>query len=326
MREGAARARTIVLEASGWPGHRAGQHLDVRLRAEDGYEAQRAYSVSSPPGEPPAITVELLADGEVSSYLVEEPRPRDALEIRGPLGGHFVWEAATARAPLLLVAGGSGLVPLMAMARHRAEAGSAVPARLLVAARSLEDLLFAELSELGARGDGLEVLVTLTRTKPPGWSGYARRVDTDLLRESRGHRRKRRTRSSAARPRSSRWWRAAWSSSATTPGASGRNDSGRPEEAEVRTEELRLDGNALGGLLLDVFGVDMTAAWATCGSCAVHAELAQVDVYVRCPGTVARCRACGAVLLRLVEGPDRIWLDLGGIRSLELPRGATPPA
>ena len=184
MREETARARTIVLDAPGWPGHRAGQHLDVRLTAEDGYQAQRAYSLSSPPDDPPAITVELLADGEVSAYLVEELRVGDAIEIRGPIGGHFVWEAATGRAPLLLVAGGSGLVPLMAMVRHRAAAGSSVPARLLVSARSLDDLLFAEeLSELGGRDDGLEVVVTLTRTQPPGWTGHSRRVDTELLRE-----------------------------------------------------------------------------------------------------------------------------------------------
>jgi len=177
------RVRTLVLSAPDWPGHRAGQHLDVRLTAPDGYQAQRSYSLSSAPGEPPAITVERLEDGEVSPFLVGELRPGDRLEVRGPIGGWFVWEPALG-GPLLLVGGGSGIVPLMAMARLRAAAGSEVPARLLLSSRSWEDVIYRD--ELAALADGprgLEVVHTLTRSQPAGWSGYARRVDEELLRE-----------------------------------------------------------------------------------------------------------------------------------------------
>ena len=170
--------RTIVLDVPDWAGHRAGQHLDVRLTAEDGYRAERSYSIGSPPGEPVAITVERLDDGEVSPYLTEELRAGDALELRGPIGGYFVWGPEDG-GPLLLVAGGSGVVPLMAMLRHRHAAGSDVPARLLYSSRTLEDVIYrAELDRLGA-----EVVHTLTREQPPGWTGYTRRVDAEMLRE-----------------------------------------------------------------------------------------------------------------------------------------------
>jgi ferredoxin-NADP reductase len=172
------RVRTLVLDVPGWRGHRAGQHLDVRLTAEDGYQAQRSYSVASAPGEPPAITVEVLDDGEVSPYLVEEVREGDAFEVRGPIGGYFVWDAGDT-APVLLVAGGSGVVPLMSMARHRAREGGTAPMRLLYSSRSLDDVIFRE--ELETLG--LEVVHTLTREQPPGWAGYSRRIDDELLRE-----------------------------------------------------------------------------------------------------------------------------------------------
>ena len=177
------RVRTLVLDTPDWPGHRAGQHLDVRLTAEDGYQAQRSYSVASAPGEPPAITVERLEDGEVSPYLVDELEIGDRFEVRGPIGGYFVWEAAQS-GPLLLVAGGSGIVPLMSMIRHRAATGSDVPVRLLSSSRSLEDVIYRqELEELASRRDGLEVVHALTRAQPPGWTGYARRVDGAMLAE-----------------------------------------------------------------------------------------------------------------------------------------------
>ena len=177
------RVRTLVLAAPEWRGHRAGQHLDVRLTAEDGYQAQRSYSIASPPGEPPAITVERLEDGEVSPYLVDELMVGDQLELRGPVGGYFVWEAAQG-GPLLLVAGGSGIVPLMAMIRHRVSTRSDAPTRLVYSSRSFEEVIYGrELDELAARDDGLEVFHTLTRSRPPGWRGYARRIDTALLRE-----------------------------------------------------------------------------------------------------------------------------------------------
>jgi ferredoxin-NADP reductase len=178
-----SRVRTIVLDVPDWPGHRAGQHLDVRLTAEDGYQAQRSYSIASPPGAPPAITVEELDDGEVSPYLAAELREGDEIEVRGPIGGYFVWEPG-GEIPLLLVAGGSGIVPLMAMIRHRAATGDRTPTRLLYSSRRLEEVIYAaELEELAARQDGLELFLTLTREQPPDWEGHAQRVDTKLMRE-----------------------------------------------------------------------------------------------------------------------------------------------
>jgi ferredoxin-NADP reductase len=175
-------ARTLVLDVPEWSGHRPGQHVDVRLTAEDGYQAQRSYSIASAPeDELVSITVERLEDGDVSPYLVDELRPGDRFELRGPIGGYFVWDVALG-GPLLLVAGGSGVAPLMAMARHRAAAGSDVPARLLLSSRTLEDVIYREELERLAAG-GLEVVHTLTRAQPDGWSGYARRVDAEMLRE-----------------------------------------------------------------------------------------------------------------------------------------------
>ena len=173
-----AMVRTISLSLPGWAGHRAGQHLDVRLTAEDGYEAERSYSIASAPSEPVAITVERLDDGEVSPYLTEELRPGDEIEIRGPIGGYFVWDPPGG-APLLLLAGGSGIVPLRAILRQRSRTGSSVPVRLLYSARSLADVIYrAELAQLG---DGIQVTYTLTREQPPGWTGYARRVDQEMI-------------------------------------------------------------------------------------------------------------------------------------------------
>ena len=172
------RVRTIVLDVPDWPGHRAGQHLDVRLTAEDGYRAEREYSIASAPGEPVAITVERLEDGEVSPYLTEELRSGDGLELRGPIGGYFVWEPEDG-GPLLLVAGGSGVVPLRSMLRHRQRSGSDVPVRLLYSSRTLEDVIYR--TELDAAGEGIEVVYTLTREQSPDWTGYARRVDAELL-------------------------------------------------------------------------------------------------------------------------------------------------
>jgi len=179
------RVRTLVLDVPDWPGHRAGQHVDVRLTAEDGYQAERSYSLASAPGDPPALAVERLEDGEVSPYLVDEVVPGDRFELRGPIGGYFVWGAADgADEPLLLVAGGSGVVPLMSMIRHREAAGSSVPTRLVYSSRTFDDIIYRdELDELGSRGVGLEVVHTLTRSEPPGWSGRSGRIDLDLLRE-----------------------------------------------------------------------------------------------------------------------------------------------
>jgi ferredoxin-NADP reductase len=187
------RTRSLFLEVPGWEGHRAGQHVDVRLTAEDGYQAQRSYSIASAPEERSLeLVVERLDDGEVSPYLTDELRTGDKLELRGPIGGWFVWEAKDG-GPLFLVAGGSGIAPLMAMIRHRAvmamirhraAAGSEAPSRLLYSSRSREDIIFAgELDHLAASDGSLEVVHTLTRSQPPGWTGYARRIDDEMLAE-----------------------------------------------------------------------------------------------------------------------------------------------
>jgi ferredoxin-NADP reductase len=176
------RVKTLAFDVPGWPGHRAGQHVDVRLTAEDGYRAERSYSIgSAPDGSRIELTVERLDDGEVSPYLTEELRTGDTIELRGPVGGYFVWEPAQG-GPLLLVAGGSGIVPLMAMLRVRAVAGSDAEARLLLSSRSWDDVVYREeLDRLS--GDGLRVVHTLTRSQPSGWTGYARRVDAEMLAE-----------------------------------------------------------------------------------------------------------------------------------------------
>jgi ferredoxin-NADP reductase len=176
-----AHACTIVFDVPGWPGHRAGQHVDVRLTAEDGYQAERSYSIASAPEDPQlSLTIERIDDGEVSPYLADELRPGDELELRGPIGGPFTWDAAQG-GPLLLLAGGSGLVPLMAMLRHHEAAGSHVDARLLVSARRLDDLLFRDELMRHAQRAGVSVQVTLTREQPDGWDGHAGRIDAPML-------------------------------------------------------------------------------------------------------------------------------------------------
>jgi ferredoxin-NADP reductase len=177
------RVRSIVLGCPGWPGHLAGQHVDVRLTAEDGYQAQRSYSIASAPeDEHLVLTVERLRDGEVSPYLVEVLRPGDQLELRGPIGGYFVWKESLG-GPLLLLAGGSGIVPFRSMLRHHAATGSSVPVRLLYSSRSFGDLIYRnELAQLDA-STRIDVFYTLTREWPEVWNGHRRRIDGELLRE-----------------------------------------------------------------------------------------------------------------------------------------------
>jgi ferredoxin-NADP reductase len=184
VRRETARVVTLALEVPDWDGHLPGQHVDVRLTAEDGYSAERGYSIASAPdGELVELAVERLDDGEVSPYLTGELRAGDQLELRGPVGGYFVW-VPDRGGPLLLVGGGSGVVPLMAMLRYRAATGSQVPTRLLYSSRSLDDVIFREeLDRLAAAGDGLTVTYALTRAQPPGWAGYARRIDAAMLEE-----------------------------------------------------------------------------------------------------------------------------------------------
>jgi ferredoxin-NADP reductase len=173
-----ARTKSIVLDAHDWPGHLPGQHVDVRLTAEDGYQAQRSYSIASAPQDGKLVlTVERLHDGEVSPYLTDVLEPGDDLELRGPVGGYFVWREALG-GPLLLVAGGSGVVPLRAMLRHHRATASEIPVRLLYSARMRGDLIYRD--ELA----DYETTITLTREQPPGWNGRTGRVDPDLLAET----------------------------------------------------------------------------------------------------------------------------------------------
>ena len=183
-RPAAPRTRSLFLDIPGWEGHKAGQHIDLRLTAEDGYQAQRSYSIASAPEEEKVeLVVERLDDGEVSPYLTDELRAGDRLELRGPIGGWFAWEAKDG-GPLFLVAGGSGIAPLMAIIRHRTAAESDATCRLLYSSRSREETIFAdELDRLAASDGSLEVVHTLTRSQPPGWTGYARRIDGEMIAE-----------------------------------------------------------------------------------------------------------------------------------------------
>jgi ferredoxin-NADP reductase len=182
--------RTLTLDVPGWPGHLAGQHVDVRLTAQDGYQTERSYSIASPPEDARlALTIERLEDGEVSSYLCGELRAGDQFELRGPIGGYFVWDVSVG-GPLLLVAGGSGIVPLMAMLRHRAAAlpgadgRHALPARLLYSSRRWDEVIYRdELARLATSDAALEVTHTITRDQPPGWTGFRRRIDRAMLTE-----------------------------------------------------------------------------------------------------------------------------------------------
>ncbi len=178
------RVRTLTLAVPDWPGHLSGQHVDVRLTAEDGYQAQRSYSIGSPPeAREIELTVETISDGEVSPYLTGELRPGDIFELRGPIGGYFVWSNSLV-GPLVLIAGGSGIVPLMAMLRHRAIAGHSCGALLVYSSRSWDDVIYrAELERLAAEDPSVRLIHTLTRAQPAGWQGYRRRIDKTMLAE-----------------------------------------------------------------------------------------------------------------------------------------------
>jgi ferredoxin-NADP reductase len=183
-----ASVKTFTLKLPAWMRHRAGQHYDIRLTAEDGYQTQRSYSIASEPereGELD-ITVERIDDGEVSTYLHDVVIPGDRVEVRGPIGGYFIWEASMID-PLLLIAGGSGVVPLMSMLRHRAASGANNPTALLYSSRNFEDVIYYnELDRLSGANGGPRVFHTLTRSQPADWKGYARRIDETMLREVAG--------------------------------------------------------------------------------------------------------------------------------------------
>ena len=180
-----SKVRTLSLDVPDWGGHQAGQHLDIALTADDGYRAERSYSIASAPGEPVAITVERLDDGEVSPYLTQDVQIGDEIEVRGPIGGYFIWDPPiSGDGPLLLAAGGSGVVPLRAILRHRGLVGSSVPVHLLYSVRSQAEVIYrSELDHLNQEADGVKVIYTLTRQQPPGWTGYARRVDQQMMAE-----------------------------------------------------------------------------------------------------------------------------------------------
>jgi ferredoxin-NADP reductase len=181
VRRETARARTIGLRVPDWPGHDPGQRVDVRLTADDGYQAQRSYSIASAPEEPLALTVERIVDGEVSPHLVDELRVGDTFEIRGPIGGYFRWRTDDG-GPLLLVGGGSGVVPLVAMLRHRAARRSGIAARLVYSARTIDDVFYLpELDSMRAAQDPIQLEITLTRSAPSGWAGATGRIDKALL-------------------------------------------------------------------------------------------------------------------------------------------------
>ena len=301
-----ARTKSIVLDAADWPGHRAGQHVDVRLTAEDGYQAQRSYSIASAPeDEHLVLTVERLDDGEVSPYLTDELRPGDELELRGPIGGYFVWQESLG-GPLLLVAGGSGVVPLRAMLRHHRAVASDVPVRLLYSARTRDDVIYRD--EL-ARAT-TTTSITLTREQPRGLAAAAPgRIDPELLAEvalAAGGaparlrlrpdrlRRRRRRRARRARPRPD-----PHQDRAVRPDmmhrARRQRDRRRPPRG-LRRRAHRGDGRLRG--------------------CGAAAFLAEAVVYMRGPGRVARCRACGEVLMVLVTIRGITCVDLRGIAEL----------
>jgi ferredoxin-NADP reductase len=186
IRQETPKAKSLILELPDWTTHLAGQHVDVRLTSEDGYQAQRSYSIASPPGDKHlTLTVDRIEGGEVSPYLTDELRVGDRIELRGPIGGYFVWDARDENndgSPLFLAAGGSGIAPLMAMVRHRANSGTTVPTRLLYSSRSYEEIIYREeLDRLPANDPSLRVIHTLTRRRPPNWMGYGRRIDLAML-------------------------------------------------------------------------------------------------------------------------------------------------
>ena len=184
LRDETSEVKTLTLSLPNWTAHRPGQHYDVRLTAADGYSSQRSYSVASEPERTGEIdlTVERIGDGEVSPYLDDTVVVGDRFEVRGPIGGYFVWDRSI-DGSLLLVAGGSGVVPLMAMLRHRASAGVGTPAALLYSARTYDQIIYGAELDMLRRSDGLRLTYTLTRAQPPGWKGYARRIDDPMLRE-----------------------------------------------------------------------------------------------------------------------------------------------
>ncbi len=306
------RVKTIAFDVPGWPGHRAGQHVDIRLTGEDGYQAERSYSIASAPdGTRVELTVVRIDDGEVSPCL-DQLQPGDQIEFRGPAGGYFAWEPSLG-GPLLLVAGGSGIAPLMAMIRVRAAAGSDADTRLLFSSRIWDDVIYRqELERL--IGNRLAVVHALTASQPTGWAGYARLVDADMLAEVGP--------APAARPLvyvcgPTRFVEAAAEALVRLghqPQAIVAERYG-PTEAEM--DALMLDGNAVAGLLREVFAVEMTTATETSGNCGVTEAVGATHVF-RGAGIVLRCPHCDNALMKIVKDGARLWLDSSGLRTLQI--------
>lgn len=186
IRQETPKVKSLILEVPDWTTHLAGQHVDVRLMAEDGYQAQRSYSIASSPEDTYLmLTVERIEDGEVSPYLTDDLRVGDRIELRGPVGGYFVWNTRDEKnddSPLFLVAGGSGIVPLMAMIRHRANWSNKIPTKLLYSSSYYEEIIYGEeLDRISANDSSLRVIHTLTRRQPQNWTGYGRRIDRAML-------------------------------------------------------------------------------------------------------------------------------------------------
>ena len=226
------RCKSLVLDLPDWRGHRAGQHVDLRLTAEDGYRAERSYSIASAPEDKHLVlTVERLDDGEVSPYLTDVLRPGDELELRGPIGGYFVWDSLQG-GPLLMIAGGSGVVPFRAMLRDWAASGRGIPVRLLYSSRALGDVIYRnEFNRLAEKGADVEL--TLTRQWPADWQGHRGRVDRDLLAKVAWPPQRGRSSTCAGRPRSSRPWPRHWLTPDTIPAGS------KPSGLDPREPETR---------------------------------------------------------------------------------------
>ena len=313
-----ARARSLTLAVPEWPGHRPGQHVDVRLTAEDGYQAERSYSIASPPEavEKVTITVERLDDGEVSPYLVDEVQAGDHLELRGPIGGYFVWEAPMG-GPLLLVGGGSGIVPLMAMIRHRRAAPSTVPIRLLYSSRTQGEVIYRdELDDLTRRVGGIEIIYTLTRTQPLVGQGTIAGSMKTCCGTWRGLPCPGPSPGLHLRPH------AVCRDGCNGPCGTGVRSDPRQDRTlrsnRRRIMESRLDGNVAGGILGEIFPFEMTSVLATCAGCGATDPIGAFTAYVHGMGTVVRCPSCDTALMRLTHVKGRYWVDLRGARVLQI--------
>ncbi len=311
------RTKSLFLEIPGWKGHKAGQHVDVRLTAEDGYQAQRSYSIASAPEDNIVeLLIERLADGEVSSYLTDEIGVGDGLELRGPIGGWFAWEAREG-GPLLLVAGGSGIAPLMAMIRHRHAVGHDTPVRLLFSSHTYEEVIFREeLERLAAEDETLEITHTLGAARLEGLRPQDRRGD------AKGGRLLPEREASGLRVRSYSACRGCRDGSRRARSrASMRQDRTLRTDWRITMDEHRLDGNAAAGVLAEIFTFEITTARVACVRCGAAGEVGAQMAYVSEIGTVVRCAACDNALIRMVrqdDGPQRYWLDLKGIEYLQL--------